>query len=52
MKFFGYTVLLTLVLALSYGGWLLERNLNFEYDYSKRVEDRIKKMVKSECLRE
>lgn len=48
---FLFILITASIAALAFGGWWLERAMNYSMDYKDRVRHEVRSMVKSECLR-
>lgn len=46
-----YVVGIILVAALSFGGWLMSRKVNYHFQYKSMVEQTVREMVKPEALK-
>ena len=51
--FYGTTIVLVLaaIIGLAVGGWYLKRTINYNLMYKECVQQTVKEMVKSECLK-
>lgn len=46
MKTAIYAFMLALAVALGYGGWCLERWINWKFSYGEKVEERLERVEK------